>query len=119
MTEAYRGAGRGTLFFNEKGRRLDGYGTGGNGRYGFDYRGFVGAPNDYSGSSSGRYSDDYRLPNGGGGSLNSAPSGPTAPAPSDPVPQAPSVENMVPAPFDGPNGGRPAPTAARLIPIPN
>ncbi len=119
MTETYRGAGRGTLFFNEKGRRLDGYGTGGNGRYGFDYRGFVGAPNGYSGSSSGRYSDSYTLPGNGDSSLNSAPSSPAAPAPSDAgAPQDPSVENMVPAPIDGPNRRR-EPTAARLIPIPN
>lgn len=117
MTESYRGSGRGTLLFSDKGRRLDGWGNGTYGRAGFDYKSYFGAPqSDYSGSSSGRYSDDYRLPSGGGSSA------PAAPAPSNNGNSgnlnAPSVEHSVPAPMDTP-GSRPAPTAARLIPIPN
>lgn len=116
ITESYRGAGRGTLLFSDKGRRLDGWGANGAGRNGFDYKSYFGAPqNDYSGSSSGRYSDDYRLPSGGGSSA------PAAPAPSNNGNgggNAPSVERSVPAPVDMPVS-RPDPTAARLTPIPN
>lgn len=115
VTESYRGAGRGMLYFNDRGRRIDG-GASGTGRYGFDYKSYFGAPqSDYSGSSSGRFSDDYRLPSGGGSSAPSAP----APAPSNNGGvNAPSVERSVPNPVDMP-ASRQAPTAARLIPIPN
>lgn len=114
VTESYRGAGRSTLFFNDRGRRLDGWGNGGYGRNGFDYKQYFGAPqSDYSGSSSGRYSDDYRLPSNGGN--NAAP----APAPSNNGGgNAPSVERSVPNPVDMP-ASRAAPTALRPIPVPN
>lgn len=115
VTESYRGSGRGTLLFSDKGRRLDGWGGSGYGRAGFDYKSYFGAPqSDYSGSSNGRFGDDYRLPSGGGSSA------PSAPAPSDNGGgvNAPSVERSVPSPVDMPVS-RPAPTAARLIPIPN
>ncbi len=114
VTEAYRAAGRGLLYFNDRGRRIDGWGSGAYGRGGFDYKAFFGAPqSDYSGSSSGRYSDDYRLPNGGGSSA------PAAPAPgNNGAPGSPSVDRGVPNPVDMP-GSRQAPTAARLTPVPN
>lgn len=117
LTEAYRGTGRGTLMFNDRGRRLDNYG-GGYGRGGFDYRAYMGLPNDaYSGSSSGRYGDSYRLPAGGTSSSTPVPSdGTDAPPPNGG--QGPSIERTVPAPIDAP-GSRPSPTAARLAPIPN
>ena len=100
VTETYRGAGRGTLYFNDRGRRLDGLNNGAYGRAGFDYKTYFGAPqSDYSGSSSGRYSDDYRLPSGG---TSNAPA--PAPAPSN---TSPGSEPSAP------------PTAARPIPIPN
>ncbi|MDP1795916.1 MAG: Flp pilus assembly protein CpaB [Planctomycetaceae bacterium] len=115
VTESYRGAGRGTLMFSDKGRRLDGWGGSGYGRAGFDYKTYFGAPqSDYSGSSNGRFGDDYRLPSGNGSSAPAAP----APSNNGGGVNAPSVERRVPNPMDTPVS-RPDPTAARMIPVPN
>lgn len=116
VTEAYRASGRGTLYFSDRGRRLDSYGTGGSGRGGFDYKTYFGAPQGggYSGSSSGRFSDDYRLPGGSSGNSDAAP----APSNNTPSIPSPSVERSVPSPVDMP-ASRTAPTAARLMPVPN
>lgn len=112
-TELYKGSGRGVIYFNDKGRRLDGYGWGG-GRNGFDYRALMGAPNGYSGSSSGRFSDSFSLPANPGAA---APAAPSAPSDGGATPP-PSADYFPPQPSDLP-ASRPAPTAARPIPQPN
>lgn len=105
MTEIFRGNGRDTLYFNDKGRRVDGPA---NVRpRGFDYRRFMGLPGDV---------DDV---NGGGG-FQLPPT--NAPVDGSTTGTSPSVQNQAPAP---PGGGgespamRRAPTASRMTPMNN
>jgi pilus assembly protein CpaB len=124
MSEIYRGSSRGLMYFNDKGLPLDGYG--GNRRYGFDYRAFMGAPNGNLGNGNG-----YRGGNNGNNYVL-PPSNPNS-APSNPAPAnggAPSVQyGAPPAEFGDQqppsaypaemNDPRRAPTAARNLPMNN
>jgi pilus assembly protein CpaB len=121
-TEQFRGAGRSLQAFDDKGKRLDSYGTGGGGRAGFDYRGFLGAPagnnGGYNGMSPGGYlygpnnGGGWVLPNQGGGS-----SAPAAPDASGLPPTADRNGGFWQQPGDAQQ--RSAPTAARAVDLPN
>ncbi len=107
MAEIYRGTGRDTLMFNDKGRRIDA-GVNNPQRQGFDYRRYMGLPG---------------VPGQGGGSNMALPPSNAAP-PS--APPEPSVG--IPQPGSRTPGGLPEtlspstrrdPTAARRLPANN
>lgn len=108
MSEIYRGSGRDVHYFNDKGRRVDGWGGR---RQGFDYRRYFGLPTDadYRGTD-----DRMTLPPAS--TAPAAPTNPPAAGSGAPTVQSPYTNPMQPGHI---SNDRRAPTASRMIPMNN